>query len=158
MVILDVAGWGLFSGAPQFMQVLGDILKVLGGSLLIGFLAIGLFIGAIIRAVFAGIREQSLLHAGSTLFRLTTYGIGITVALFFVLVATALFSVSLLKVALIGLALVFVVAFIARETFLFLLLQRFGKYIFYLTTLHGAGKTIYTYVKTESSNPGETED
>lgn len=155
MTLLDIAGSGMFSGSSQFSHVVGDILKLLGGSLLIAVLSITLFIGVIVRSVYAGIRQSSLLDGIGTLIRLAAYVIGLIIALLFVLVTTTLFSLPLVKVLLIAAIIVFAAAFITRETFLFLLIKRFGKYIFYLTTLHRAGKVAYNYVKTENHSTGE---
>ncbi len=155
MTLLDIAGSGMFSGSSQFSHVVGDILKLLGGSFLIGVISIALLVGVIVRSVFTGIRQSSLIDGASMLIRSVAYVIGLSLALLFVLVATTLLSLSALKTVLIALGIVFVAAFIARETFLFLVFKKFGKYIFYLTTLHRTGKVVYAYVKTENSNRGE---
>jgi hypothetical protein len=155
MTLLDIAGSGMFTNSGQFLHVLGDVLKLLGGSLVIGILSIVLLLGLIVRSVLRGIRQASLVDGLNTLIRSVAYVIGIDLALLFVLVATTLFSISALKTVLIAAGIVFVAAFIARETFLFFILKKFGKYIFYLTTLHRTGKVVYAYVKPENSNRGE---
>src|SRR5580698_11569217 len=113
MALLDIAGSGMFAHSGPVLHVLGDILKLLGGSLLIGILASTLLIGVIVRSVFAGVRNYSLIDGVSTLIRSVAYVIGLSLALLFLLVATTLFSISFLKVLLIAAGILCVASFIA---------------------------------------------
>ncbi|MFI5140521.1 MAG: hypothetical protein ACHQIM_22065 [Sphingobacteriales bacterium] len=151
MTLLEIAGNGLFEHAPDFFRVVATTFKLIGGSFLILLLALLSFAGIIARSVYIGILHSSFIRGFRTLIRATAYAIGVSLAMIFLLVASTFFSISGFKLFAIAFVIAFVVSFIARETFMFLLLKRFGKYIFYLTTLHRAGKVAYNYVKEENT-------
>jgi hypothetical protein len=152
MIPLDITGATIATG---FFHALGATLALLGGSFLIIVYTFFALVGSVIFSVYKGIEHASFIHAFRVLLRAVTYLIGIGLALLFMLVATVLFSISFLKLFVIAIAIVFVAAFVVRETFLLLIFKRFGRYIFYLTTLHQTSKVVYNYVKTEKGAGGE---
>jgi hypothetical protein len=155
MIILDISGSGLFSQSNQFFTILGDSLKFAGGGFLVLLLTVISLFAIVGRSVYKGIEDASLITGIRTLIRLAGYAIGISIALIFMLGATIFFSVSFLKVLLISIAIALTVSFIARETFMFLILKRFGKYIFYFTTLQRISKVIYEIPKDKTPSSEE---
>jgi hypothetical protein len=152
MTFLEIAGSGLHA---DFYCIAGAALKLIGGSFIILLLALMSFAGIIARSVYVGITHTSVVRGVRTFIRSISYAFGLGLALFFLLIAATFFNLSNLVLFISAMVIVFVASFIARETFMFLILKRFGKYIFYLTTLHRAGKVAYSYVKEENpkSNP-----
>ncbi len=154
MIPLDIAGTGLSIDTHTIFQVIGTTLKLIGGSFMIFILALLGFAAIVVRSFQQGIFHSSLMRGLQVLIRSTAYAIGAGVALMFMLLASTFFSVSFLNLFLVAILIAAVVGFVARQTFMFLIFKRFGKYILYLTTLHRAGKVAYNYVKTENNqNP-----
>ena len=149
MSLLDVSGSGLFSHSGDFSHALGLAVKFLGGSFMILLAALFSFIGVIIYSIYSGFQASSVLHGAKTLIHFTAYAIGITVALVFALVLGMFFSLTA-KLLFVTLLIAFAVSFIVRETFLFLVLKRFGKYLMYFTALQ--------YIKEKVYNDGEQEN
>jgi hypothetical protein len=81
------------------------------------------------------------------------YVIGISVALAFVMVSAMFFSVATIKLLFIAVLITFVVAFVVRETFLFLILKRFGKYVMYFTALRYIKENVYTNGQQQNQDP-----
>ena len=150
MSLLDISNSGLFSHSADFFHALGMGVKFLGGSFMILLAAVFSFIGVIIYSIYSGFQASSVLHGAKTLIHFTAYAIGITVALVFALVLGMFFSLTAAKLLFVTLITAFAVSFIVRETFLFLVLKRFGKYLMYFTALQ--------YIKEKVYNNGEQEN
>ncbi len=150
MSLLDVAGTGLFSHSADFFHALGMALKFLGGSFIILIAAVFSFIGVILYSIYSGIQTSSVLNGAKTLIHFTAYAIGITIALGVALVLGMFFSLTAGKLLFVTVLIAFAVSFIVRETFLFLVLKRFGKYLMYFTALQ--------YIKEKVYNNGEQEN
>jgi hypothetical protein len=148
-MILDISGSGLLQHASPVLHILGEAAKLIFGSFAILLFAIVSFVAVITRSVLKGVQTSSVLIAFRSLLRWVAYVIGISFALTFMLLVSTFFAVSFVKLLLISAVIALVVSFVAKETFWFLIFKRFGKYIFYLTTLHRASKVVYNYVKTE---------
>jgi len=135
MTLLDASGSGLFSRSSQITHVLGQFFKIIAGSAGILILAVWAFIAVIVRAVYVAVIHRSPLRGFYSWLRLSAYGIGLVLALMFMLVTSVLFSIAWFKLLFAAFLITVVVAFLARETFMFLIFKRFGKYLFYFATL-----------------------
>ena len=144
MTLLDVSGSGLFSNSAAFIHALGEVVKLAAGSFLILLLAFFSFIGIIIYSFYSGYKNMSILHGARTLIHGTAYAIGVSIALTFALVAGMFFSLAAAKLVFVTVLVAFIVAFVVRETFLFMLLKRFGKYLMYFTVLQRIKERVYT--------------
>ena len=140
MTLLDIGGAG-FSG--EVFHVLGTALKLAAGSIGILALAFFAFIGVIFYSLYDGYQRQSVLEGARTLIHLTAYAIGASFALLFALVAGMFFSIAAAKLLFVTVLVGFAVSFVVRETFLFLVLKRFGKYLMYFTALRYVKETVY---------------
>jgi hypothetical protein len=144
MTLLDISGTGLFSHSSQTNDVLPQVFKILAGSAGILILAFWSFLAIIIRSVYLAVLYRSPLRGFYAFLRLTAYGIGAALALVFILLASVFFSIAWYKILLIAVFITVITAFIARETFVFLIFKRFGKFLFYFATLREIGKVIST--------------
>ena len=140
MTLLDIGGAG-FSG--EVFHVLATALKLVAGSIGILALAFFAFIGAVAYSFYDGYKRQSILEGARTLIHFTAYAIGASVALLFALVAGMFFSIAAAKLLFVTVLVGFAVSFVVRETFLFLVLKRFGKYLMYFTALRYVKETVY---------------
>jgi len=143
MPLLDIAGSGLFHNSAGVLHALATILELAFGSAFILALTFFSFIGVIIYAVYRGYQTQSVLKGARTLIHAFGYAVGTSVALMFVLVAGLFFSIAVVKLLFITVLLGFAVSFVVRETFLFLVLKRFGKYLMYFTALQYLQEMVY---------------
>ena len=144
MTLLDIGGSGFFSNSAGFFQVLGTVLKLAAGSVMILMMAFMSVIGCIIYSVYDGYQKQSVLEGARTLTHFTAYAIGVSVALTFALIVGMLFSMTVAKLLFVAVLIAFTVGIIVRETFLFLVLKRFGKYLMYFTALQYIKEKVYT--------------
>ena len=143
MSLLDIGSWGLFNHSAGFLHVLGTIFKLALGSAAILALTFVSFIGVIIYSIYSGFQKQSVLAGARTLIHTTAYAIGASVALLFALFTGMFFSIAAAKLLFVTLLVGFAVSFVVRETFLFLVLKRFGKYLMYFTALRYIKETVY---------------
>ena len=143
MTLLDIGGSGLSMNSAGFLHVLGTVLKLAAGSVIILMMAFMSVIGSIIYSVYDGYQKQSILEGARTLIHFTAYAIGVSVALVFALVVGLLFSMTVAKLLFVAVLIAFTVGIIMRETFLFLVLKRFGKYLMYFTALQYIKETVY---------------
>jgi|GEM_PF-3094493 hypothetical protein len=153
MTLLDVAGSGLFSNSAPLFHALGEVAKLAAGSFLILLLAFTSFVSATIYALYRAYQTSSVLGAARTFVQAVAYVIGISVALAFVMVSAMFFSVATIKLLFIAVLITFVVAFVVRETFLFLILKRFGKYVMYFTALRYIKENVYTNGQQQNQDP-----
>jgi len=144
MTLLDIAGSGLSGNSAPFFHVLAELAKLAAGSFLILLLAFSSFVGIAIYALYRAYQTSSVLGAARTFVQAVAYVIGICVALAFVMVSAMFFSVAAIKLLFIAALITFAVAFVVRETFLFLILKRFGKYVMYFTALQYIREKVYT--------------
>ena len=149
MTLLDVAGSGLFANSSSFVHVLGMAFKLAAGSFMILLSVLFTFIGINVYSIYRGYQKASLLHGVQTLIQLGAYAIGISIALTFALIAGLFFSITVAKILFVAVLIAFAVAFIVRETFLFLILKRFGKYVMYFTVLQYAKEKVYDNAQQE---------
>jgi hypothetical protein len=145
MTSIDISGTGLFSHTSQITHVFGAALKVVAGSVGIFILAFWLLIGIVIRSFYLAVTRRSVTRGAYSLLRSVAYGIGLILALFFVLFASVLFSIAWFKLLLVAVFITVVTAFIARETLIFLIIKRFGKYLFYFATLREIAQVISSH-------------
>ena len=150
MTLLDVAGSGLFSSSSSFLHVLGMAFKLVAGSLMILLVALFSFVAVIGYSIYKGYQTTSLLHGVRTLIQLGAYAIGMSIALLFALIAGLFFSITVAKLLFVAVLIAFAVAFVVRETFLFLILKRFGKYVMYFTVLQYAKEKVYDNAQQEN--------
>lgn len=150
MTLLDISGAGLFSHSATFFHVLGMAFKLMAGSFMVMLLALFSLIGAIVYAVYRGYQATSVLHGVRTLIRFAAYAVGASVALMFALITGLFFSLGVAKLLFVTLVIAFAVAFVVRETFLFLVLKRFGKYVMYFTALQYAKEKVYEHAQQEN--------
>ena len=150
MTLLDVSGTGLFSHSSEFFHVLGMGLKLVAGSFMIVLLAFTSLIGAVVYSFMRGYQTSSVLHGARTLIRMAAYAIGASIALVFALIAGLFFSLTVAKLLMVTVLIAFVVSFVVRETFLFLVLKRFGKYVMYFTVLQYAKEKVYDHAQQEN--------
>jgi len=155
MTLLDVAGQGLFSNSASFFHALGEVAKLAAGSFLILLMAFTSFIGAIVYALYRAYQTSSVLGAARTFVQLVAYVIGISLALTFVMVSVMFFSLAAVKLAFIAVLIAFTVAFVVRETFLFLILKRFGKYLMYFTALQYIKDSVYNNGQQQNQDPNQ---
>ncbi len=141
MTLLDISGSGLSS---EIFNVLGVIGKLAAGSIAIILLAVFSFIGIIIYSLSKGYQTSSVLGGARTFVHAVAYLIGISTALVFAMVATTFFSLAAFKLLFVSVLIAFTVSFVVRETFLFLILKRFGKYLMYFTALQYIQEKVYT--------------
>ena len=141
MTLLDISGSGLTS---EFFHLLGIVGKLAVGSLAILLLAVFSFVGIIIYSLARGYQTSSILGGARTFVHSVAYLIGISVALAFAMIATLFFSLAAFKLLFVSVLIAFIVAFVVRETFLFLVLKRFGKYVMYFTALQYIKEKVYT--------------
>jgi hypothetical protein len=144
MTLLDISGAGLFNHSSELLHVLGAIAKLIVGSFMIVALAAISFIGITVYSLSRGYRTSSIMLSAKTFVHATAYLIGASMALAFVMVATMFFHLAVFKLLFIALLITFAVAFLIRETFLFLVLKRFGKYVMYFTALQYIKEKVYT--------------
>jgi hypothetical protein len=142
MALLDISGTGLFSHSGQATHVLTEVFKILAGSAGILILAFWSLIAIVIRSIYMAVLYRSPFKGFYTFLRLTAYGIGAVLALVFILLAAVFFSIAWYKILLIAAFITVITAFIARETFMFLIFKRVGKFLFYFATLREIGKVI----------------
>src|ERR1700719_2867506 len=102
MILLDIAGKGLFSHSGEIFSILGSVLKLVAGSFGIILLALFSFVGIIIASIFKAIEHSSLIHGFRYLIRTTAYAIGICLALVFILVTGIFFSIPFFQLILIA--------------------------------------------------------
>jgi len=152
MTLLDVAGSGLFNHSVGFFHIFGAIVKLAMVSFMILLLSVFSFIGAIIYSVYKGYQSASLLEGVRTLIHFTAYTIGLTIALTFAFVAGMFFSMATAKLLFVTMLIGFAVSFVVRETFLFLALKRFGKYLMYFTALQYIKEMVYTHGEQENQS------
>jgi hypothetical protein len=150
MVLLTVGGAGL---PAEILGFLGSVIGVIFAGFGIVTLAAFALVGIVVWAFLRGIGRTSIGFILRFLIKAAALIAGISAALFFVAISTAFFSLSFIKMMLVAVLVVLVVSAILRLIFMSFIFRRFGKYIFYLTTLHLLGKTAYEHVKQET-NPG----
>ena len=150
MTLLDVSGSGLFAHSGQFFHLVGLALKLVVGSLMILLTALFSFVAIIAYSLYQGYQTSSILGAARTLIQLAAYAIGISFALLFALVAGMFFSLAIAKLLFVTVLIAFAVSFVVRETFLFLILKRFGKYVMYFTALQYAKEKVYDHAGQEN--------
>lgn len=143
MSLLDISSSGLFSHSGAVFHVLGALVKLVAGSFIILSLTVLSFIGVIIYALSKGYQSNSLTGGARTFVQGASYLIGAIVALMFVLVAGLFFTIAAFKLLFVAVLIAFTVAFVVRETFLFLVLKRFGKYVMYFTALQYIKDNVY---------------
>ena len=141
MTLLDISGAGLSSG---FFHVLGFIGKLAVGGMAIVLLAAFSFVAVTIYSLTKGYQTQSIMGGARTFVHAVAYLIGISAALAFAMVASMFFTLGAVKLLFISVLIAFAVAFVVRETFLFLVLKRFGKYVMYFTALQYIKEKVYT--------------
>ena len=142
MTLLDISGSGLYSHSAQFFHALGMAFKLVAGSFFILLAALFSLVGIIGYSLYKGYQTSSILGGARTLIHLAAYTIGISIALLFALVAGMFFSIATAKLLFVTLVIAFAVSFVVRETFLFLILKRFGKYVMYFTVLQYAKEKV----------------
>ncbi len=150
MTLLDISGSGLFSHSSQILHVLGMAVKFAAGSFFILLAALFSFIGIIIYSFYKGYQTSSILNGARTLIQFAAYAVGISMALVFALVAGMFFSIATAKLLFVALVIAFAVSFVVRETVLFLVLKRFGKYLMYFTVLQYAKEKVYNHAQQEN--------
>jgi len=143
MIPLDISGAGLFGQFPQFVHVVSEALKLVAGSFAIVLLTGILLVGAIVYSIYKAVQQSSVTLGLRLLLHYIAYVIGTFFALLFVLVAAVLFSISIVKALLIAGLIVLVSSFLVKEFILFYLFARFGKYLFYITSLRQIHQTIF---------------
>jgi len=144
MTLLDISSTGFFSNSAGFFHALGEVAKLAAGSFMIVLFAFFSFIGVFIYSAYKGYQTMSLLEGARTLIHSVAYLIGVSISLVFALVAGMFFSLATAKLLFATVLIAFIVGFVVRETFLFLVLKRFGKYLMYFTALQQIKERIYT--------------
>jgi hypothetical protein len=150
MIIADIASAGLFKDGGGFFHVLGMVFKLGLGGVMIMLLTVFSYIGGAIYSVYKGYEARSVLHGGRTLIHVTGYVMGAGAALSFALVAGLFFGISALKLLFVAVVLGFAVSFITRETLLFVVLQKFGKYVMALSFFEWLRELVFTNGKQET--------
>jgi hypothetical protein len=150
MTLLDVGGAGLFSHSGTLLHVLGMAFKLIAGSFMILVSAFFSLIGIVVYSIYKGYQTSSVLQGARTLIRLVAYAIGASVALVFALVAGLFFSIATAKLLFVTVLIAFAVSFVVRETFLFIVLKRFGKYVMYFTALQLIKEKVYNHGEQEN--------